>query len=183
MARHPEVKETEIIAAAEVIEKAGKLPNPGSIRAQLGYRGGLIRIKAVWTKYTEKREKEKQSSSHYGLSVADLPSEIASDIATHNTELSERFEGLCLQIYKVSQQQLEKRIQAIEQQAEQQMEYIKQYEEEADESIQVTENELKAVKQEAADLAAQNAALIVQNAELKGELKAVREQKQKLERK
>lgn len=47
MARHAEVKEKEIIDAALILEKKGKIPNPGAIRAQLGFRGGLSRIRKV----------------------------------------------------------------------------------------------------------------------------------------
>lgn len=39
MARHAEIKEKEIIEAGCVIQQRGKVPNPGAIRAQLGFRG------------------------------------------------------------------------------------------------------------------------------------------------
>jgi hypothetical protein len=47
MARHPEVKEKEIISAALRLAEYGKTPNPGAIRVELGHKGGLVRIRQV----------------------------------------------------------------------------------------------------------------------------------------
>ena len=82
MARHPEVKEKEIIEAALALEKLGKIPNPGAIRAKLGFKGGLVRIRNVWDKHLTKRsgnEDEKEDQ----LSLEDLPSDLA-DAAQHS---------------------------------------------------------------------------------------------------
>ena len=54
MARHPEVKEKDIIEAGLALEQKGKMPNPGAIRAQLGFKGGLLRIRDVWEKHQAK---------------------------------------------------------------------------------------------------------------------------------
>ncbi|WP_233269073.1 hypothetical protein [Paraglaciecola sp. L1A13] len=57
MARHPDVQEKDIIQAGRELEDMGKKPNPGAIRAQLGYHGGLMRIKSIWEAFVKKESK------------------------------------------------------------------------------------------------------------------------------
>jgi hypothetical protein len=86
MARHPEVSEKSLIQGGLELEKLGKSPNPGSIRAHLGYRVGLMRIKSVWDSFTQKRNQELLPECSTELSFDAL----LDDYANNATQLMER---------------------------------------------------------------------------------------------
>ena len=76
MARHPEVKEKEIISAALRLAGNGKTPNPGAIRVELGHKGGLVRIRQVWESYQAKNSGMPTTDSHIEFSFDDLPTDL-----------------------------------------------------------------------------------------------------------
>lgn len=171
MARHAEVKEKEIIEAALVLEEKGKIPNPGSIRAQLGFRGGLARIRRVWEGYQEKRAGNADDDENQ-LTMDDLPAELSDAYSYLIENQKKTLEGLIVQAYSRCQSLFEKRLGEHTSQYNQQMQYFKEYESSADESIQKLEDELRSLQSELKALADQNAKLILENAELKGRVKA-----------
>ena len=171
MARHAEVKEKEIIEAALALEQKGKSPNPGAIRAHLGFRGGLMRIRKVWEAFEEKRSGTADDDDNQ-LTIDDLPAEL-SDAYNHLIANQQKtLESLIVQAYSRCQALFEKRLDEHIKQQNQSLEYYKEYEISADESIQKLENELYSLQSELKELADQNAKLIVSNAELSGKVKA-----------
>lgn len=181
MARHPEVKEKDIIQAGVALEASGKIPNPGAIRAQLGFKGGLLRIKTVWLKYTEEREKSYLSEKQQQMQLESLPSEISENMGVITDKLTESLERLIVQAYQLSQEMFEKRLNAVQRDFENKAEYFDAYEKEIDTSLLKGEQELRESAAEAKSLAEQNASLIVENANLKGQLQALQRQLEKLE--
>lgn len=171
MARHAEVKEKEIIDAALALEEKGKLPNPGSIRAQLGFRGGLARIRRVWEGFQEKRGGNADGDENQ-LTIDDLPTELSDAYNYLLDHQKKTLEGLIVQAYSRCQTLFEKRLGEHTSQHNQQLQYFKEYESSADESIQKLEDELCSLQSELKALADQNAKLILENAELKGRVKA-----------
>jgi hypothetical protein len=169
MARHAEVKEKEIINAGLILEQKGKLPNPGSIRAQLGFRGGLSRIRRVWESYLEKRG-DLASEEQSDLRMEDLPSEISHAFQYLIANQKQTLEGIVLQMYQRCQALFEKRLDEHVKNYELRLQYMKECEISADESIQRLEEEINSLQAESKDLASQNARLIVENAEAKGKL-------------
>lgn len=170
MARHAEVKEKEIIEAALAIEQKGKIPNPGAIRAKLGFRGGLARIGRVWEAFQEKRNGTSDNECH--LTIEDLPTEI-SDAYNYLLENQKNtLESIIVQSYQRCQALFEKRLDDYMNQHSQFIKYYREYEESADESIDRLEKELNSLNMEIKGLADQNAKLILENAELKGSVKA-----------
>jgi chromosome segregation ATPase len=181
MARHPEVKESEIIKAGMTLESAGKIPNPGAIRAQLGFRGGLLRIKTVWFKFTDEREQSYLSEKNQQLQLEALPIEISDNMGIITNKLTESLERLTVQAYQIAQEMFEKRLNANKTEFEAKAEYFESYEKEIDLSISRYELELRESAAEAKTLADQNAKLIVENANLKGQIQALHNQVDKLE--
>lgn len=171
MARHAEVKEKEIIEAALVIEQKGKIPNPGAIRAQLGFRGGLLRIRRVWEAYQEKRDGV-QTDDDTQLNIDDLPTELSDAFGYLVSNQKRTLEGLVVQAYTRCQAMFEKRLDEHMSNHSENMAYFKESEASADESIKRLEDELRTVHTEVKELADQNAKLILENAELKGQVKA-----------
>ena len=171
MARHPEVKEKEIIDAAIALEKKGKVANPGAIRAQLGFRGGLARIRRVWESYQEKLN-GKISNDENQLTIDDLPSELSDAFSYLIAHQKTTLEGLIVQAYSRCQALFEKRLDEYTRQRNQQLQYFKECEISADESINKLEDEVQSLQTELKELADQNAELLLDNAELKGKVKA-----------
>lgn len=181
MARHPEVKEKDIIQAGIALEASGKIPNPGAIRAQLGFKGGLLRIKTVWLKYTDEREQSYLSEKQQQMHLESLPSEISENMGVITDKLTESLERLTVQAYQLAQEMFEKRLNAVQRDFENKAEYFNGYEKEIDASLLKSEQELRESAAEAKSLAEQNASLIVENAHLKGQLQAMQSQLEKLE--
>lgn len=181
MARHPEVKEKDIIQAGIALEASGKIPNPGAIRAQLGFKGGLLRIKTVWSKYTDEREQSYLSEKQQQMQLESLPSEISDNMGVITVKLTESVERLTVQAYQLAQEMFEKRLNATHRDFENKAEYFDGYEKEIDASLLKSEQELRESAAEARSLADQNASLIVENANLKGQLQALQRQLEKLE--
>lgn len=171
MARHAEIKEKEIIEAALTLEEKGKTPNPGSIRAQLGFRGGLARIRRVWESYQDKRGGHADDDENQ-ITIEDLPTELSDAYNYLLDHQKKTLEGLVVQAYSRCQVLFEKRLDEHTSQHNQQLKYFKEYESSADESIQKLEDELRSLQSELKALADQNAKLILENAELKGRVKA-----------
>lgn len=181
MARHPEVKEKDIIKAGIALEISGKIPNPGAIRAQLGFKGGLLRIKTVWLKYTDEREQSYLSEQQQQLQLESLPSEISDNMGVITGKLTESVERLTVQAYQLAQEMFEKRLNAVQREFENKADYFDTYEKEIDACLARSEQELSETADEAKSLAGQNAKLIVENAHLKGQLQALQSQLEKLE--
>jgi len=171
MARHPEVKEKEIIEAGLALEHKGKVPNPGAIRAQLGFRGGLQRIRRVWNTYEEKRGGATGEEGAQ-LTIDDLPTELFDACGYLISNQQKTLESLVVQAYTRCQVMFEKRLDNQMDQHHKSIEYFKGCEASADESIELLESELSSVQSEVKGLADQNAKLIIENAELKGKVKA-----------
>jgi hypothetical protein len=109
MARHPEVKEKEIIEAALALELKGKTPNPGAIRASLGYRGGLIRIRDIWETYNAKRAGSLGEIDSQELTLDDLPTDISDAASQMISRQREQLELLVISAFRRCQKLYEKR--------------------------------------------------------------------------
>lgn len=181
MARHPEVKENEIIKAGMALEASGKIPNPGAIRAQLGFRGGLLRIKTLWSKFIDEREKSYLSEKQQQMQLEALPIEISENMEIITNKLTESIERLTVQAYQIAQEMFEKRLNTNKTEFEARAEYFESYEKEIDLSITKSELELRECIYEAKTLADQSAQLIVENANLKGQIQALQSQVDRLE--
>lgn len=181
MARHPEVKESDIIKAGKVLEASGKIPNPGAIRAQLGFKGGLLRIKTVWSKFIDEREQSYLSDKQKQLQLEALPTEISENMGVITNKLTESLERLTVQAYQIAQELFERRLNASQSEYQAKVDYFESYEKEIDSNIAQSERELSECSAEAKNLADQNAKLIVENANLKGQLQALQSQIDKLE--
>jgi chromosome segregation ATPase len=181
MARHPEVKEKDIIQAGIALEASGKIPNPGAIRAQLGFKGGLLRIKKIWLNFTNEREQSYLSEQQQHMQLESLPSEISENMGIITSKLTESLERLTVQAYQIAHEMFEKRLNAVQRDFENKAEYFDVYEKEIDASLAQSEQELTECSNETKSLADQNAKLIVENAHLKGQLQALQNQVDKLE--
>lgn len=181
MARHPEVKEKDIIQAGIALETSGKIPNPGAIRAQLGFKGGLLRIKTVWSKYTDEREQSYLSEQRQQMQLESLPSEISENMGVITVKLTESLERLTIQAYQIAQEMFEKRLNAATREFDSKGEYFDAYEKEIDACLRRSEQELVECADEAKSLAEHNAKLIVENANIQGQLQALKTQLEKLE--
>lgn len=171
MARHAEVKEKEIIDAALALEQKGKAPNPGAIRAQLGFRGGLARIRRVWEAHKEKH-KQTEDYEDGQLTIDDLPAELSDACNYLVTNQQKTLENLVIQAYIRCQSIFEKRINEYNERHDESLRHFKESELSADESIERLESELRSLQTEAKELADQNAKLILENTEMKGKVKA-----------
>jgi chromosome segregation ATPase len=171
MARHPEVAEKEIIEAGLGLEQKGKIPNPGSIRAQLGFRGGLTRIRRVWEAHEEKRGgSDVENDTQFTMD--DLPTELSDAYRYLILNQQKTLENLVIQAYTRCHAIFEKRLDQHLEQHNQSLQHFKECEASADESIQQLEDDLHSIQSEVKDLADQNAKVILENAELKGKVKA-----------
>lgn len=177
MARHPEVSEKCIIQAGKELEAAGKTPNPGAIRAHLGYRGGLMRIKSIWKDFSQKRDQALLPEQSEELSFDALPESYASNATQLMERVSSAIEQLTIEAYLQGQRLFEKRLKTIEQSHRDKLIYYEESEATADKSITRLESELDDVQRELQKLADQNASLLIENAELKGRLSALEEKK------
>ena len=172
MARHPEVKEKEIIEAALFLQNKGKIPNPGAIRAKLGFRGGLVRIRDVWASYQAKQAGGVGSGDEEKVSLVDLPSEIADAITTLIFQQKEQLEQIAVASYQRSQSLFERRLDEYMDKHDRDIEFYRDYELSADESIRKLEAELKEMQVELKELADQNASLLISNSKMSGQLVA-----------
>lgn len=175
MARHPEVSEKSIIQGGLELEKLGKSPNPGSIRAHLGYRGGLMRIKSVWESFVQKREQELLPEQSTELSFDALPDDYANNASQLMERVSSAMEQLTIEAYIHSQRLFEKRLKTMEQSHHDKLKYYLESEVAADQSITRLETELDEAQKELQQLAEQNAKLLIGNSELKGRLSVFEE--------
>jgi hypothetical protein len=175
MARHPEVSEKSIIQGGIELEKLGKSPNPGSIRAHLGYRGGLMRIKSVWDSFTQKRNQELLPESSTELSFDALPDDYANNATQLMERVSSAIEQLTIEAYVHSQRLFEKRLQTLEGSHEQKLKFYIESESSADQSITRLEAEIDDAQRELQQLAGQNAKLLIENSELRGRLSVFEE--------
>lgn len=170
MARHPDVTEKSIIQAGLELENLGKKPNPGSIRAHLGYKGGLLRIKSIWENYTQKREREFLQEQPNEITLDALPEAYLAHAIELMKKVSTALEQLTIEAYVDSQQLFEMRLKTLEKTNQQKLEQYIEGEKSADESVTKLENELDDLHQENQQLAEQNAKLLVENAEYRGRL-------------
>lgn len=172
MARHPEVKEKDIIDAALALEKTGKIPNPGAIRAALGQKGGLVRIRDVWNKYNAKRNSNFGEIDSRHLSLDDLPSEISDSAVQLIAGQREQLEHLIVTAFQRCQTLYEKRVDDLTIKFETNLDYYREYESTADESITLLETDMTSLQTELKDLAEQNANLLIENSKLAGKVAA-----------
>lgn len=172
MARHAEIKEKEIIEAGIAIEKAGKLPNPGAIRAKLGFRGGLLRIRAIWEKYVAERDGDFNDDYSTELSFANLPSDLADASNSLIDKQKYHLQQTVLHAYQRCQALFEKRLDEQINQHANAINYYADYEKSADESIEKLEILNTNLQSENTDLTREVNKLTVENAELKGTILA-----------
>ena len=170
MARHAEVSEKAIIQAGTELENLGKTPNPGSIRAHLGYRGGLMRIKSVWDSFVQKRNQNLLPESDSDITLDALPEEYSANAVSLMERVSTAIEQLTVEAYVVSQRVFEKRLKILEQAHEAKLALLNEAEIAADTSVQRLENELDDAQKDLQNLADQNAKLLLENSELRGRL-------------
>lgn len=170
MARHPEVKEKEIIEAALALQKKGKVPNPGAIRAQLGYRGSLVRIKSVWQNFIQQRDQKLMPEAETELCFEALPENYADNAKELIKRLNIALEQVVVEAYQYSSKVFEKRAQDIESRGEAKLHQYVEAEHEADKSISRLEVEIDDLQKELSEIADQNAKLLIENAELRGRL-------------
>lgn len=170
MARHPDVTEESIIQAGLELENLGKTPNPGSIRAHLGYKGGLLRIKSIWENFVQRRESQFLQEQPAEVTFEALPDSYSSNAISLMKKVSSALEQLTIEAYLQSQKLFEKRLKSLEKTHLQKLEQFTEGEKSADESIVKLENELDTLNHELQQLAEQNAKLLVENAEYRGRL-------------
>ena len=170
MARHPEVKEKEIIEAGLLLEQKGKMANPGAIRAQLGFKGGLVRIRQIWEKYKMTVDENAIGASSSGMKFEELPSTIADVSEELLIKQRKVIENIIVESFLHCQRTYDARLEEKTQKYESDISFYKEYEVNVDESISKLEKELKEVQVEATELAKQNANLVVENASLKGQV-------------
>ena len=170
MARHPEVTEKAIIQAGKQLEAEGKIPNPGSIRAHLGFRGGLARIKSVWETHQQENGVSHPSGGLTELSFDALPESFAEQAKQLMTSVDNALEQLVVNAYGYGQRMFEQRIATLEKEYDSKLMVFAQAETDADRCIQRLESELRDVQSEANKLAKQNASLLIENSELRGRL-------------
>ena len=114
MARHPEISEESIIQAGIELENMGKSPYPGAIRAHLGYRRGLLRIKAIWESFTQKREREFLQEQPAEITLDALPENYSANAISLMKKVSNALEQLTIEAYVHSQRLFEKRLTTLE---------------------------------------------------------------------
>ena len=170
MARHPEVSEKSIIQAGIELEELSKIPNPGAIRAHLGYRGGLMRIKSIWEDFSKKRQQQLLPEKTFERSFDTLPDNYTDNVTVLMTRVSTAIEQLALEAYEHGQSLFEKRFKVHEKSQQEKISFYIDAEKSADESITRLESELDAMQTELQQLAEQNAKLLMENAEFKGRL-------------
>jgi chromosome segregation ATPase len=173
MARHPDITEQAIIQAGNELEKTGKTPNPGAIRAHLGYRGGLLRIKSVWQQYLQQREGQLKSKPPQEMSFEALPDTYAENASQLISRVTNAIEQLTIEAYLQSQKLFEKRLKILEKSHQETITHYQQAELSADQSILHLENEMDELQTELQKLADQNAQLLIENAEYRGRLAAI----------
>jgi hypothetical protein len=142
MARHPDVKEKEIIDAGLALELKGKMPNPGAIRAELGFRGGLVRIREVWERYHAKRSGESHEAEQT-LSLDNLPTEIADATATLIEQQRAQLERIIVCSFQRCQSLFDKRLDDHLAKHDSELAFYREYEISADTSITKLEEEIK----------------------------------------
>lgn len=172
MARHPEVKEKEIVDAATALQAKGKMPNPGAIRAQLGFRGGLVRIREVWAKHHDKLGNTDGHDDSNKLSLEDLPTELADATSTLISQQRAQLEHIVVTSYQRCQALFDKRLDDHIVKYDRDITFYREYEISADESITRLEADSKELQDELKELADQNAALLINNSKLSGQLLA-----------
>ena len=170
MARHPEVSEAEIISAGSKLISQGKTPNPGAIRAALGDRGGLARIKAVWEEHLSQQGELDIRLNKDELSYADLPSDVVQAVDAFINAIQKQIQRVTVDAYERSRFQFEKRLQLVESQWQQKLAYYEDYEQEIDTALKKQKNTISVLDAENTKLAQQNADLLLENSELKGRL-------------
>lgn len=170
MARHPEIPDKAIIQAGKELEELGKTPNPGSIRAHLGYRGGLLRIKSVWHCFVQQRQQKLLPESQSELTFEALPDTYADNAGELIKKLNTALEQLVIEAYQHSSKVFEKRMQDIESRERLKQSQWADAEAEADKSISRLEDEVSELQKELTHLADQNAKVLLENAELRGRL-------------
>jgi regulator of replication initiation timing len=171
MARHPDVKEKEIIEAGLTLEQKGKMPNPGAIRAELGFRGGLVRIRGVWERYQSKRNGESRETEQT-LSLDDLPTEIADAATTLIAQQKTQLERLIVCGFQRCQSLFDKRLDDHLAKHDCELAFYRDYEASADTSITKLEEEIKDTQTDLKELAEQNAKLLIENSKLSGQVVA-----------
>jgi phage shock protein A len=170
MARHPDVKQSDIINAAMTLEKAGKTPNPGAIRAALGHRGGLLRIKSVWAKYQKSKDNNLIDDMKFEFSFADLPDDISKDARLLIQRAEKALEQVVVHTFLTCQQTFDNRLQAIEHQYQAELAKSEDAEVFADREIKKMESDCQNLKRKFDQLAKQNTDLLIENAQLNGRL-------------
>jgi hypothetical protein len=171
MARHPEVKEKDIIEAGLALEQKGKMPNPGAIRAQLGFKGGLLRIRDVWEKHQAKHSCG-LTDNDYQSAFEDLPTEIADATEELIMQQKVKLEHLVVCAFQRCQSLFDKRLDDHLSKHDQQIAFYREYETSADTSINKLDDEAKELQSELKLLAEQNAKLLIENAKLSGQVAA-----------
>lgn len=170
MARHAEVSSKQIIDAGCRLQMSGKTPNPGAIRAALGNRGGLARIKKVWEEYLEGDERLHIQLVKNELAYSELPLEIINSIDQFKNTIASQIERVTVDAYERSQGQFEKRVKTIESQYQKELDYYKDFENTIDVELVTLQANIDELENENQKLARQNADLLLENAELKGRL-------------
>jgi regulator of replication initiation timing len=169
MARHPDVKEKEIIDAGLALEQRGKTPNPGAIRAELEFRGGLVRIREIWERYHSKRNGESHKAEQT-FSFDDLPTEIADAAAILIAQQKAQLERLIICGFQRCQSLFDKRLDDHLAKHDRELAFYRDYEASADNSITKLEEEIKDTQTELKELAEQNAKLLIENSKLSGQI-------------
>lgn len=170
MARHPEVTEKEIIQAGKELARKGKVPNPGAIRAQLGYKGGLLRIKNIWEAHLKATNSELLPKQDKKTSLESLPEGYVNQVSYLMEQVSTALENLAVEAFNSSQSEFERRLKLIETRNSEKEVYFESAEASANDSIDRLEQEITLLNQELKELAEQNAQLLVTNSTLTGRL-------------
>jgi chromosome segregation ATPase len=181
MARHAEVTEQEIIDTGTALENSGKRANSGSIRVNLGNRGGFSRIKEVWEKHLSNRENNNLSSD----SDADieLPAEIQESLERNIKQAVKNLENITANSYKVAQQIAEKRVSSTIDEYKAKIEDFEESEHQAGIALDNCDLEIGDLHDEIGNLQAKNEKWLSENSHLSGQLSSALERINQLEAK
>ncbi|MGQ8367452.1 DNA-binding protein [Glaciecola sp. 1036] len=173
MARPADVKEKDIIAAGQALEQQGKIPNPGAIRAKLGFKGGILRIRKVWDAHVAGDAIDNTSASQDEMAFQQLPDELTDAISALIDKQRYHLEQITVHAYQRAQALFEQRLDDATRKFKDTMAYYEDYELNADTSIQRLEDEVKQLQREVNHNQKQTSSLEKENARLQGALDAL----------
>ncbi|AWB57843.1 DNA-binding protein [Colwellia sp. Arc7-D] len=181
MARHAEISKEEIIKAGVAIENAGKRPNSGAIRVQLGNRGGFARIKEVWESYANERSSE--SLSNDNETDIELPTEIQENLDINVKRAIKNLKDITINSYKVAQRLAEKRVSSTIEEYKSKIESFEESEQQAGIALEACDDKIADLYDELEQLQTKNEKLLSDNSHFSGQIESAMKRITDLEKK